>query len=314
MPFPPTPSITPSNTPTPSVTASQTPTHTPTQTSCPNTEVIYTQVYLCDGDEGSLVDYDISITINGEDTYQFQPYIPSPYLQDQCINTLPYPVEGYTYSFQVNLPSGLVPCEVNIPAFNKVEFTVGEFLGSYYDTGDLTWTGQTSYYLNDVLVWSADTDIDTVSYFVPGTVEPYNGCEFTLFFTEMVIGPQFPVRKSSVTPTPTPTNTATPNPTSTQTPTPNPTSTQTPTPNPTQTATQQVTPTQTPTPSTTQPPTILCYSYEIVPNFGQEIEWLNCDGSFNSATVSGGVPYYIDCAQQGTVSGSGVINQGLECT
>jgi len=35
MPFPPTPSNTPSNTPTPSITASQTPTNTPTGTVCP---------------------------------------------------------------------------------------------------------------------------------------------------------------------------------------------------------------------------------------------------------------------------------------
>ncbi len=35
MPFPPTPSITPSNTPTPSITASQTPTLSPTETVCP---------------------------------------------------------------------------------------------------------------------------------------------------------------------------------------------------------------------------------------------------------------------------------------
>jgi hypothetical protein len=35
MPFPPTPSVTSSNTPTPSVTASQTPTYSPTGTVCP---------------------------------------------------------------------------------------------------------------------------------------------------------------------------------------------------------------------------------------------------------------------------------------
>jgi hypothetical protein len=35
MPFPPTPSQTPSNTPTPSITASQTPSYTPTETVCP---------------------------------------------------------------------------------------------------------------------------------------------------------------------------------------------------------------------------------------------------------------------------------------
>lgn len=35
MPYPPTPSITASNTPTPSITASQTPTYSPTGTACP---------------------------------------------------------------------------------------------------------------------------------------------------------------------------------------------------------------------------------------------------------------------------------------
>jgi hypothetical protein len=35
MPFPPTPSITPSNTPTPSITATNTPTNSPSATSCP---------------------------------------------------------------------------------------------------------------------------------------------------------------------------------------------------------------------------------------------------------------------------------------
>lgn len=36
MPFPPTPSITPSNTPTPSITATNTPTNSPSATSCPS--------------------------------------------------------------------------------------------------------------------------------------------------------------------------------------------------------------------------------------------------------------------------------------
>jgi hypothetical protein len=251
MPFPPTPSITPSNTPTPSVTASQTPTYTPTQTSCPNTEVIYTQVYFCDGDEGSLADYDISITINGEDTYQYQPYIPSPSIQDQCINTLPYPVEGYTYSFQVNLPSGLIPCESTKPAFDRVDYTVGPFLGDILGLGVLFWTGETRYYLNGVQNGTGDVGTDTIYYVEPGTpgFDPYNGCPYTLYFQDMIIGPQFPVRKNLITPTPTPTNTQTP----TQTSTPPVTSTQTPTPS--QTATIGSTPTQTGTPPPTPTPT-----------------------------------------------------------
>jgi len=251
MPVPPTPSITPSNTPTPSITASQTPTYTPTQTSCPNNEVIYTNVYFCDAEYGSLEGYEISITVNGEDTYQYGPSSLGDYAQQLCIASIPYPVEGYTYSFQVNLPPTLEPCEVNQPPFDRVEFTVGEFIGDPLGLGTSVWTGQTIYYLNGVSNFTGETGTDALIYAPLGTpgYAPYQGCAYTLFFEYMVFGPQFPVRPNITTPTPTPTQTQTQTPTRTLPVT----STQTPTPSPT--ATIGSTPTQTGTPPPTPTPT-----------------------------------------------------------
>jgi hypothetical protein len=97
-----------------------------------------------------------------------------------------------------------------------------------------------------------------------------------------------------------------------ETPTPTPTPSATVGTSPTPTATPNSTPTTTPTPSSTR--TTLCYEYSFVPDFGQVLEWLDCAGNFQSATVSGGVPYFINCAQQGTVSGVGVETQGAPCS
>jgi hypothetical protein len=97
-----------------------------------------------------------------------------------------------------------------------------------------------------------------------------------------------------------------------ETPTPTPTPSATVGTSPTPTATPNSTPTTTPTPSSTR--TTLCYEYSFVPDFGQVLEWLDCAGNFQSATVSGGVPYFINCAQQGTVSGVGITTQGTPCS
>lgn len=115
----------------------------------------------------------------------------------------------------------------------------------------------------------------------------------------------------SPTPTNTPTPTITPTITLTNTPTQTPGLPPSPTITSTPTRTPQITPTNTPSPSSTS--TILCAEYYVVPDFGQTMEWYDCEGNFQSQVVSGGTPYYIPCAQIGTVAVSGVINQGAAC-
>jgi hypothetical protein len=119
----------------------------------------------------------------------------------------------------------------------------------------------------------------------------------------------------SPTPTNTPTPTITPTITLTNTPTQTPGLPPSPTITSTPTRTPQITPTNTPTntPSPSSTSTILCAEYYVVPDFGQTMEWYDCEGNFQSQVVSGGTPYYIPCAQIGTVAVSGVINQGAAC-
>jgi uncharacterized delta-60 repeat protein len=119
----------------------------------------------------------------------------------------------------------------------------------------------------------------------------------------------------SATPTNTPTPTITPTITLTNTPTQTPGLPPSPTITSTPTRTPQITPTNTPTntPSPSSTSTILCAEYYVVPDFGQTMEWYDCEGNFQSQVVSGGTPYYIPCAQIGTVAVSGVINQGAAC-
>ena len=114
-----------------------------------------------------------------------------------------------------------------------------------------------------------------------------------------------PTPTNTTTPTITPTITLTNTPTKTPGLPPSPTTTSTPT------RTPQITPTNTPSPSSTS--TILCAEYYVVPDFGQTMEWNDCEGNFQSQVVSGGTPYYIPCAQIGTVAVSGIINQGAAC-
>jgi len=115
----------------------------------------------------------------------------------------------------------------------------------------------------------------------------------------------------SATPTNTPTPTITPTITLTNTPTQTPGLPPSPTITSTPTRTPQITPTNTPSPSSTS--TISCAEYYVVPDFGQTMEWYDCEGNFQSQVVSGGTPYYIPCAQIGTVAVAGVINQGAAC-
>jgi len=115
----------------------------------------------------------------------------------------------------------------------------------------------------------------------------------------------------SPTPTRTPTPTITPTITLTNTPTQTPGLPPSPTITSTPTRTPQITPTNTPSPSSTS--TISCAEYYVVPDFGQTMEWYDCEGNFQSQVVSGGTPYYIPCAQIGTVAVAGVINQGAAC-
>jgi hypothetical protein len=243
-----TPTITPTqtNTPTntqtitntPTITKTQTPTHTgtptPTPTS-PNNLIVYSQTYLCDAlDPIPISAYTISISFNGG-TFTYVPLTGDTQKSSYCLTNAPFPVSGYTYSFVLNLPPDLEPCPVEQPAFDRVDYIVGAYIGN--TIGFDTWTGQTIYYLNNVPNFYGDITRDVLYYITDGS--PINNCNPTLDFRDMVLGPQFPVRRIA-TPTPTPTKTQTPTPTTTVTPTKTPT----------QTPTNTATPTQTVTPST----------------------------------------------------------------
>jgi hypothetical protein len=227
--------------PTPTNTPSHTATPTPTS---PLNQVIYSAAYMCDAsDPIKISGLTLTLTFNGN-TYPYTTYSGQSTTSQVCITNAPYPSPGLVYTAQINYPPNVEPCPVNNEAYNKTTFTVGEYLGE--ESGYPTWTGQTLYYYNDIVVSSARTDTDTVTY-LPGGFD-YNGCLFTLQFLDQVLGPQFPMRSVN-TPTPTPTRTSTPTPTITRTPTQTttPTNTQT----PTITSTQTRTPTQTSTPTNT---------------------------------------------------------------
>ena len=280
--------------PTPSNTATNTPTITPSLTSCPGDQTVYSQAYFCDGAEPtSIGDYNISITYDGN-TFPYTQLSGSTYLATECLTNVLYPSVGSTYSFVCNIPNELEPCPVNIvPAFDRVDFTVLQFGGvDPFFPEILYWTGQTIYYLNNIPVWTGDPTNDTLAYIPTGTpgFEPINGCNYTLSFQDMVIGPQFPLRRKTITPTPSPTitQTNTPSQTTTQTTTPTPSSTigTTPTNTPSQTKTQTATPTKTPTLTPTMTGfTAPCVCVEITAfgpegeGFAGSIEYNNCFGT-----------------------------------
>lgn len=208
--------------PTPSNTPSNTPSITPSASNCPVLfGTVYSNVYWCDGDETEPIgDYNITLTYSGN-TYPYTQYSGGTYLATECLYPVEYPVSGLTYSFVVNIPEELEACSVSErPAYDRVDFTVGDFMGYYPLSAPIVyWTGHTIYYLNNVPVYYPSPDLDYVAYLPPSSRSPYNGCEYSLYFSEMVIGPQFPLKKKTFTPTPTNTATQTMTPTNTATPT-----------------------------------------------------------------------------------------------
>ena len=162
-----------------------------------------------------------------------------------------------TYSFTCNLPEELEFCSVNQPTFDRVDYIVGQFMGASIIPGVIYWTGQTIYYYNGVPVSSGNPTNDIVSY-IPITTpgyEPYNNCYYTLWFSDMVLGPQFFVQRK-ITPTLTPTKTSTPTMTSTVTNTPSLTASPTASPNSTPTMTPSISASPTLTPTVTQTQTL----------------------------------------------------------
>ena len=117
---------------------------------------------------------------------------------------------------------------------------------------------------------------------------------------------------TSTSTTTTTTTTATPT-TTTTTTTATPTTTTTTTTEPTTTTTTTSSSTSTTTTTTTATPTCNNYSIEGAPSI--DVEWLECDGTPNSATVT--TPAIVVCAQTGSVSqtgGAGNITQLGACS
>jgi hypothetical protein len=300
MPYPPTPSQTASNTPTPSITPSLSPTITPSVTTCPSEQLItYGSFSSNSCGNFSLTGYTSYIQHNSVN-----------YLLDDistgfgdrqlgdCITIL-YPYVGLIYRFDFIMDPNLSLCSVLIGSdFNRVDYEVISFDGII--SGIPTYTITERYYLNGVLV-------DTLG---PTTLSIIDQVVQTCNVNVGGIYPEFRVQ-IGVTQTPSATPTMTPTIPLTPSQTPSMTATNTATPSNTPSVSPTTTTTLTPSPSATR--TTLCYEYYFLPDFGQTIDWLDCSGNYSSASVSGGVPYYIPCAQQGTINGSGIENQGASC-
>jgi hypothetical protein len=60
-------------------------------------------------------------------------------------------------------------------------------------------------------------------------------------------------------------------------------------------------------------PVVNCYDYDYYAYAGCTIYWTDCNGLFQSAFVSAGSTYYINCAREGTLSGCGPFNPTSIC-
>jgi|688.fasta_scaffold77731_3 hypothetical protein len=158
--------------------------------------------------------------------------------------------------------------------------------------------------------------VDTTPYtIVSGTVASVGLCTNEVNYVISSTTPTPTVTPTGTsTPTVTPTGTSTPTGTPTETITPTPTGTNTPTETPTTTPTTTPTSTNTPTVVTpTETPILFCYGYNIEGAASIDVEWLECDGTPNSATVTSAI---VVCAQNGSVfqtGGEGNITQLGEC-
>jgi hypothetical protein len=186
----------------------------------------------CNGESLSGVSTNIITNLG---TYLLSGTTNSPFAIGNCFPSF-YPYVGGVYSVTLEVPAGYELCDTLSGLYDRLDFVVTQYTGVIPGVGE-SWSGITNHYLNDVLVFS-DPDQVIVSNI---------GAEFACQTLLLPAGEgtvfNFSIKKSLISPTPTPTNTRTP----TLTPTLTPTNTQT----PTQTSTLGTTPTQTPTPSTT---------------------------------------------------------------
>ena len=137
MPYPPTPSITPSNTCTPSITASQTPTYSPTETVCPGASPTITPSITA----SPTITPSVSLTPTFTPTNTITPSItptntmtPSPTVDNLCAE---YQINNNTF-FDVNWTGLICDSETStgglIPA-NTIGYTTCIQVGTLGYTG-----------------------------------------------------------------------------------------------------------------------------------------------------------------------------------
>jgi len=201
MPFPPTPSITPSNTPTSSVTPSNTPTNTPSGTQCPGLSPTPTNT--------------LTPTITPSSTN-----LPTIYLSMCLPPTIP--ANGIVYNcFIARTSADCSGSTINVPEYVQ-------FYGDIYIFLDGEWVafGDGYGYINSGQSCNCDAyndfGLDLTGYSLSATTTLLIPSASTLA-NYVVTGPCFePSCLTCITPTPTPTITQTPSVTPTATPTPTP--------------------------------------------------------------------------------------------
>ena len=209
MPFPPTPSITPSNTPTSSVTPSNTPTNTPSGTQCPGLSPTPTNT--------------LTPTITPSSTN-----LPTIYLSMCLPPTIP--ADGIVYNcFIARSSADCSGSTVSVPEYVQ-------FFGDIYIFLDGEWVvfGDGYGYINSGQTCNCDGyndfGLDLTGLSLSATTTLLTPSASTLA-NYVVTGPCFePECSTCITPTPTPTMTPTPTITPSLTPTLTPTTTPSPTP------------------------------------------------------------------------------------
>jgi hypothetical protein len=242
MPFPPTPSITPSNTCTPSITPSNTPTHSPTETPCPANELILCYISSNGCGNFDLSAYTNSVSYNGVSypLNQRGVIFSGGVSYYSCI-PVQTPYVGLNYRFDVTIDPNLDLCNADGFYYDRIDYDIVSYLGNF--GGIDFYSGDEKFYLSGVL---QSNNPGLPLALITQTLET---CNTTI--TNLL--PQFDVKIRTTTPTPTASNTPTITPTFTSTPTQ--TSTMTPSPTGTSGATPTVTATQTLTPTASNTPT-----------------------------------------------------------
>jgi len=242
MPFPPTPSITPSNTCTPSITPSNTPTHSPTETPCPANELILCYISSNGCGNFDLSAYTNSVSYNGVSypLNQRGVIFSGGVSYYSCI-PVQTPYVGLNYRFDVTIDPNLDLCNADGFYYDRIDYDIVSYLGNF--GGIDFYSGDEKFYLSGVL---QSNNPGLPLALITQTLET---CDTTI--TNLL--PQFDVKIRTTTPTPTASNTPTITPTFTSTPTQ--TSTMTPSPTGTSGATPTVTATQTLTPTASNTPT-----------------------------------------------------------